>query len=208
MTDRDIQVFVGGTWRTDKAAEYAQAAECVGALVAEAGYSLACGPGTGIARHVIDGFRSVPSRAGMVRYYLPAQAYMVAVGEEIQDGYDEIVQTDLDYPMRNVYQISKSHGLIVISGGDGTLEEILPALIDYELPVAVLKGSGQAATALEALLEVFPMWRSSVLVGDDPAELARFVFERLPAQAGTALNLGAGLLGRANARGEAGEWCC
>jgi len=42
--------------------------------------------------------------------------------------------------MRNVYQISKSYGLIVISGGDGTLEEILPAIIDYELPVAVLKG--------------------------------------------------------------------
>ena len=187
MADRDVQVFVGGTWRSDKAAVYAEAAECVGALIAEAGYSLACGPGTGIARHAIDGFRSVPSRAGMVRYYLPGRAHMAAVGEEVQDGYDEIVETDLDYPMRNVFQISKSHGLIVISGGDGTLEEILPALIDYELPVAVLKGSGQAATALEALLEVFPGWRSSVLVGDDPAELARFVFERLPVRASASL---------------------
>jgi uncharacterized protein (TIGR00725 family) len=188
LADSDVQVFVGGTWRPDKAAKYAQAAECVGALIAKAGYSLACGPGTGIARHAIDGFRSVPARVGVVRYYLPAQAYMAAVGEEVQGGYDEVVETDLDYPMRNVFQISKSHGLIVISGGDGTLEEILPALIDYGLPVAVLKGSGQAATALEALLEVFPGWRSSVLVGEDPAELARFVFDRLPV--GTSASLG------------------
>jgi uncharacterized protein (TIGR00725 family) len=183
LTDSDVQVFVGGTWSSTKAAKYAQAAERVGALIAEAGHSLACGPGTGIARHAIDGFRSVPARAGMVRYYLPGQAHMAAVGEVVQEGADDIVQTDLDYPMRNVYQISKSHGLIVITGGDGTLEEILPALVDYELPVAVLRGSGQAATALEALLGVFPGWRSSVLVGDDPAELARFVLERLPARA-------------------------
>jgi len=175
-----MQVFVSGTWRNDKAARYAEAAASVGALIAAAGYSLACGPGTGIARHVIDGFRSVSPRAGMVRYYLPAESHMVAVGEEIQDGYDEIIQTNLDYPMRNVYQVGKSHGLIVISGGDGTLEEILPALIDYRLPVAVLKDSGQAAAGLEALLDVFPLWRANVCIANDPGELVRFVFERLP----------------------------
>jgi uncharacterized protein (TIGR00725 family) len=179
LTDRDVQVFVSGTWRSDKAARYSEAAMSVGALIAEAGYSLACGPGTGIARHVIDGFRSVSPRAGVVRFYLPAPSYMTAVGEEIADGSDEIIQTDLDYPMRNVYQVSKSHGLIVISGGDGTLEEILPALIDYKLPVAALKGSGQAATALEALLDVFPSWRANVHIGEDPHGLAGFVFERL-----------------------------
>jgi uncharacterized protein (TIGR00725 family) len=180
LTNSDVQVFVSGTWRDDKAARYAEAAASVGALIAEAGYSLACGPGTGIARHVIDGFRSVSPRAGVVRYYLPAESHMIAVGEEIQGGYDEIIHTDLDYPMRNVYQVGRSHGLIVISGGDGTLEEILPALIDYRLPVAVLKDSGQAATGLEALLDVFPLWRANVCIADDPAELVRFVFERLP----------------------------
>jgi hypothetical protein len=72
---------------------------------------------------------------------------MRAVGEEVEPGYDEIIQTDLDYPMRNVYQVSRSNGLIAITGGDGTLEELLPALIDYDLPVSILKGSGQAASA-------------------------------------------------------------
>src|SRR6266487_4333780 len=123
LTDRDSQIFVSGTWRADKAAKHAQAAACVGRLIAEAGYSLACGPGTGIARYVIDGFRAVPTRKGVVRYYLPAESHMVNVGEEIQEGSDEIVKTDLDYPMRNVFQISQSRGLIVVTGGDGTLEE-------------------------------------------------------------------------------------
>jgi predicted Rossmann-fold nucleotide-binding protein len=171
------QIFVSGTWRTDRAAEYASAATTVGALIAKAGYSLACGPGTGIARHAIDGFRSVTNRVGVVRYHLPARHHMEAVGEEVLPGYDEIEQTELDYPMRNVYQVSKSAGLIAISGGDGTLEEILPALIDYQLPVAVLKGAGQAATALEVLLGVFPEWQPYVLIGDDPEQLADFVLK-------------------------------
>jgi len=175
-----MQVFVSGTWRNDKAARYTEAAASVGTLIATAGYSLACGPGTGIARHVIDGFRSVSPRAGVVRYYLPAESHMVAVGEEIQGGYDQIIRTDFDYPMRNVYQVGQSHGLIVISGGDGTLEETLPSLINYRLPVAALKGSGQAVAALEALLDVFPLWRANVHIDDDPSELVRFVFERLP----------------------------
>ncbi len=102
---------------------------------------------------------------------------MDAVGEQVQPGYDEIDQTDFDYPMRNVYQVSKSSGLIAISGGNGTLEEILPALIDYEIPVAVLKGSGQAAAAIEVLLGVFPDWQRNVLLGDDPAQLAAFVLD-------------------------------
>lgn len=183
LTDRNSQIFVAGTWNSEKAAKYAQVAARIGELIALEGYSLACGPGTGISRHVIDGFRSVTSRTGVVRYYLPAETYMAAVGEEVQPGYDEIVQTDLDYPMRNVYQIGKSSGLIVVTGGDGTLEEILPALIDYNLPVSVLKGSGQAAVAIEALLDVFPVWQASVLVGDSPDDLTRFVFDRLPSRA-------------------------
>jgi predicted Rossmann-fold nucleotide-binding protein len=174
----DSQIFVSGTWRSDKAAKHADTAHRVGQLIAEAGYSLGCGPGTGIARHAIDGFRSVPDRAGKVRYYLPAEHHMKAVGEEIEPGADEIIQTDLDYPMRNVHQIGQSVGLIVITGGDGALEEILPALADYDVPVSTLRGSGQAAVALEALVQIFPEWSPHVLISDDPADLVTFVLRR------------------------------
>lgn len=181
----DAQIFVSGTWRSDKAANYADAARRVGLLIAEAGYSLGCGPGTGIARHAIDGFRSVPDRTGKVRYFLPAEHYMQAVGEEVQPGADEIIQTDLDYPMRNVRQISKSIGLVIITGGDGALEEILPALADYDLPVSALRGSGQAAIALEALVQIFPEWAPNVLVGDQPEDLVTFVLDRSSRHAAT-----------------------
>ena len=174
----DSQIFVSGTWRSDKADKYADAARRVGQLIAEAGYSLGCGPGTGIARHAIDGFRSVPHRTGKVRYYLPAETHMRAVGEEVEPGADEIIQTDFDYPMRNVHQISKSVGLIVISGGDGALEEVLPALADYDLPVSALRGSGQAALALEALVQVFPEWAASILIAAEPDNLVSFVLGR------------------------------
>jgi uncharacterized protein (TIGR00725 family) len=168
------QIFVSGTWRADKAAAHVDSAFRVGQLLAEEGYSLACGPGTGIARHAIDGFRSVPHRAGKVRYFLPDATHMLAVGEEIQPGADEVVQTDFDYPMRNVHQISKSVGLIVITGGDGTLEEILPALADYNLPVSAQRGTGQAVQALEYLIGLFPDWAPSVLIADNPEELVKF----------------------------------
>lgn len=114
-------------------------------------------------------------RTGKVRYFLPAETHMNDVGEEIEEGADEIIQTDFDYPMRNVYQVSKSAGLIAITGGDGTLEEMLPALIDYDLPVSAFKGSGQAAVALGALVEIFPEWSSKVLITEEPDDLVHFV---------------------------------
>lgn len=171
-------IFVSGTWRANKAAPHSAAAHRVGQRIAEAGCSLGCGPGTGIARHAIDGFRSVSNRVGRVYYYLPDEAHMLAVGEEVEPGADEIVRTDLDYPMRNVYQIGQSAGLIVITGGDGALEEIVPALADYGLPVAALRGSGQAADALQALVRVFPEWEPNILLDDNPDELADFVLAR------------------------------
>lgn len=178
------QVFVAGTWSDTKAEPFAAVAHRVGRLLAEAGVDLACGPGTGIAGHVVAGYRSVAGRAGKVRYYLPTETAMRAAGEEVRPGADEIEQTDLDYPMRNVYQVSRSQGLVVLGGGDGTLEEIITAIVDYHLPVAVLQGSGKAPDALERLLDVFPDWRDGVLFGDDPDKLVGFVMGRMHKAAG------------------------
>lgn len=96
---------------------------------------------------------------------------MVAVGEKVEPGADDIVTTRFDYPMRNVFQVSQCIGLFVITGGDGTLEEILPAVIDYGVPVAIVRGSGSAATAVEALLEIYPDWSSLVAIGDSVDDL-------------------------------------
>jgi predicted Rossmann-fold nucleotide-binding protein len=168
---RRRQVFVSGTWSAEKAAPYASDARRLGVLIAESGYDLATGPGTGIAGLVIDGFRSVKT-SGRVRFYLPAREAMERVGEAIERTADETVETTFDYPMRNVFQVSESAGLFVITGGDGTLEEILPALIDYNLPVAVVADSGNAARAVSLLANaLFPEWKKLLNISDDVTSL-------------------------------------
>ncbi len=173
-----MQVFVSGTWSEAKAAPYIEQARELGEAIAGAALDLACGPGTGIARHVIDGYRACSPR-GVVRYYLPLQTVMAAVGETVEDGADEIVQTDFDYPMRNVFQVKQSQGLFVLTGGDGTLEEILPAIIDYALPVAIVDGAGSASLAMRALLELYPEWASFLMFGPDTRSLINSWLERV-----------------------------
>ncbi|MGH3772815.1 MAG: hypothetical protein ACRDRW_15725 [Pseudonocardiaceae bacterium] len=170
--DAVTQIFVCGTWRSARAAEYGEQGRSLGQFLARAGVDLACGPGTGIARHVIDGYRAEPKR-GRVRYYLPLRAEMEKVGETVEDGADEIVETDFDYPMRNVWQVKQSHGVFVLTGDEGTLEEVLTAVIDYGLPVAVVDGAGAASTALRKLVEVYPWWKDLLRIGPDVQSLAQ-----------------------------------
>lgn len=173
-----MQVFVAGTWKPERAAPYREQALLLGSALAAAGLDLACGPGTGIARHVIDGYRSVAPR-GSVRYYLPSPEAMAAAGESVADGADEIEETGLDYPMRNVHQVSRSSGLFVLTGGDGALQEILAALIDYRQPVAIVRGAGSAALAVERLLGVYPEWEGQLLLGPDVQALLGPFVERV-----------------------------
>jgi predicted Rossmann-fold nucleotide-binding protein len=148
----------------------ADQAKELGKAIATAGLDLACGPGTGITRHVIDAYRACSAR-GTVRFYLPLQSEMEAVGEPVEPGADSLVQTEFDYPMRNVYQVKQSQGLFVLTGGDGSLEEILPAVIDYGLPVAIVDGAGSAARAMRALLDIYPEWSTLVTFGTDVGTL-------------------------------------
>jgi uncharacterized protein (TIGR00725 family) len=161
-----MQIFVSGTWKPEKAQPYRDQARQLGQDIAAAGFDLGCGPGTGIARYVIEGFRAAQP-SGLVRFYLPTADDMAAAGEAVQVTADEIEHTGLDYPMRNVLQVKRSDGLFVLTGGDGALEEILPAVIDYDVPVAIVAGAGTAAAAVTALLDIYPDWRRLVTLGPD-----------------------------------------
>lgn len=173
-----VQIFVSGTWKSDKAARYRAQGLLLGQRLALAGHDLACGPGTGVARHVIDGYRSVAER-GRVRYYLPDAASMREAGEAVEEGADDIEHTEFDYPMRNTYQVSRCQGLFVLTGGDGTLEEILPAIIDYGQPVAIVEGAGTAARAMRLLIDIYPAWTDQVLFGGDVAALIEPFLDRV-----------------------------
>jgi len=179
-----VQIFVSGTWSSEKARPYATQGVELGARIAAAGFDLTCGPGTGIARHVIDGYRRSPTK-GKVRYYLPDESHMRAVGEEVMPGADEIEHTGLDYPMRNVLQVKRSDGLFVLTGGDGALEEVIAAVVDYRVPVAVVADAGTAATAVTALLEIYPAWSALVEFGADVASLVDPFLARVGAASGS-----------------------
>jgi predicted Rossmann-fold nucleotide-binding protein len=180
--DLPVQIFVSGTWNPEKARPYSAQAVELGARIAAGGFDLACGPGTGIARFVIDGFRQTPG-GGKVRYYLPTEADMRAVGEEVMPGADEIEQTGLDYPMRNLLQVKRSDGLFVLTGGDGALEEVIAAVVDYRVPVAIVAGAGSVAAAVTGLLEIYPAWRGLVEFGPDVASLVDPFLTRVGASA-------------------------
>ena len=107
---------------------------------------------------------------------------MRAAGEVVEDGADDIVRTEFDYALRNTYQISQCEGLFVLTGGDGALEEILPAVIDYDQPVAVVEGAGTASLAVRALLEIYPEWRKNLVVGPHVDVLIDPFLERLSAR--------------------------
>ena len=184
-----MQIFVSGTWDAQRARPFRAQALELGARIAEGGFDLACGPGTGIARHVIDGFRELPTR-GKVRYFLPDEADMRAVGEEVMPGADEIERTGLDYPMRNLLQVKCSDGLFVLTGGDGALEEVIAAVVDYRVPVAIVAGSGSAASAVTVLLEVYPAWRELVEFGPDVTSLIDPFLERVRAASAARADIG------------------
>jgi predicted Rossmann-fold nucleotide-binding protein len=173
-----MQVFVAGTWSEQKAEPFASKGFLLGRYIASRGYDLACGPGTGMSKYVIEGFRSVCS-LGKVRFYLPTPEEMEKVGETVGAEADEVIKTGLDYPLRNIFQIRASDALCIITGGDGTLEEAIVALADYKIPVAALKGSGTAVTALEALLKIFPSWQEGLIIDEDISKLLDFIDARL-----------------------------
>lgn len=165
-----MQVFVAGTWSSEKAVPFSQEGVLIGKEIAIRGYDLACGPGTGMAKHIIEGYRSIIPR-GKVRFYLPKISEMEKVGEVIGEGADETIETDLDYPLRNIYQIRESDALFIITGGDGTLEEAIVALADYQLPVAALENSGSAVKALSLLLDIYPSWKTLLKINNNILDL-------------------------------------
>ncbi len=129
-----MKIFVAGTWSKKKAEKYSEVAFSLGKQIAERGHDLGCGPGTGIAEFVVAGFRSVEGRKGRITFHLPSRHEMEKVGEIVGEGADITIETDLDYPMRNIFQIRASEALFILTGGDGTLEEAICLLLHTETP--------------------------------------------------------------------------
>jgi len=151
-TDGRPTIFVCGSWQPEKAIGICTESRKLGQLLAEAGFDLTIGPGTGVARFVIDGYRSVEKR-GKIIFYLPKESEMERVGELMEEGADEVIKTELDYPLRNIVQVKESQAVVAIGGGAGTVTEVVTSALDYNKPTVILEG-GEAYKAVSNLTEL------------------------------------------------------
>lgn len=168
------KIFVSGSWRQEEGRLYAEVAFKLGKLLAENGFDLVIGPGTGVARSVIDGYRSVKER-GEITFYLPKLKEMKRVGEEMEEGADRVVVTEQDYPTRNLIMIRKSDAVVAIDGFAGTLSEIIAAVLDYHKPTAALEDSGEAIRASKLLTHI----QSHIFYSKSIEEIVGYIKEEL-----------------------------
>jgi len=68
---------------------------------------------------------------------------MKEVGEEIMIEPDTPIFTKQDYPIRNLLQVKGSDAVIGVTGGSGTLTELIASINDYKLPTSFYEGSSQ-----------------------------------------------------------------
>ncbi|MDP2671670.1 MAG: hypothetical protein Q8P13_04415 [bacterium] len=165
-----MKVLVCGSWENHKANLFAKESRLLGKLLAESGFDVVLGSGTGVARFVLEGFNSVPSHGKSI-FYLPDLIEMKRVGEELAQGADIVVQTGVDYPSRNLIQIKLCDALAVIGGADATVSEIINAILDYKKPVAVLDKSGPVS----AIVRMLPKTGSKVFLAKSVKNMLEFL---------------------------------
>ncbi|MEA3248535.1 MAG: hypothetical protein U9Q73_02405 [Nanoarchaeota archaeon] len=131
-----MKILVIGTWQKEKALKFKDEAELVGKILAERGYILISGAGTGVSEIVVNSYRENEG----IEYiaYIPSIKEMEKVGEKIGPEPDTIIKTELEYPERDVKLVKESDAVLAINGGLGTLTEMVHAIKDYGKKVSVI----------------------------------------------------------------------
>ncbi|MCK4521646.1 MAG: LOG family protein [Nanoarchaeota archaeon] len=129
-------ITISGTSREKEAKSCKRLARELGKLIAERGYILISGGGTGLSKLVVESYH----KHGGKKYiaYLPSIKAMRIVGEKIGPKPDKIIRLNCDYPERNLIMIRNSQALIAMHGGLGTLAELVHAAKDYQIPAVVI----------------------------------------------------------------------
>lgn len=129
-----------GTWQDFKAAPYKKILEDFGATAAKDGWRIVCGAGsTGIFPIALDAYKK--NNGKKITVFLPKLSTMKRVGEKKYLGADSYVATNAAYPIRNALMVDKADALVVISGGLGSLGEIIAGAKDFGKPVFIYNSS-------------------------------------------------------------------
>ncbi len=145
-----MKILICGSWESAKASVLGRESKELGKRLAEAGFDVVLGSGTGVAKYVLEGFNSTLLRGKSI-FYLPDLKEMKRVGEEMGEGADLVIQTAEDYPSRNLTQIKVADALAVVGGADATVSEIINAVMDYHKPVVVLDRTGPVVDIVRLL---------------------------------------------------------
>ena len=134
-----MKVLVNGSWNEKKSRKYESQAEELGYLLAERGHILVASPSSGIQGLVAQAYKSSGGQH-FIGFY-PDLNIMNQMKEKVLVEPDEKIMTGQCYPIRNIMQIKDSDAVITITGGAGTLTEVIAAVKDYNLPVSYFSGS-------------------------------------------------------------------
>jgi len=146
-----MKILVLGTWEKQKALSCKDEASEVGKLLAVKGHTIISGGGTGVSEIVVNSYKE--NKGENYTAYLPSRKEMERVGEKLGPEPDKIIQTDLDYPERNIKMVRECDGVISLHGGLGTLTEIIHAVKDYNKKVSVID-TGEFASLIRSIPEL------------------------------------------------------
>lgn len=127
------------------------------------GHILVSGAGTGVSELVVNSYKKNKGKQYIA--YLTSKSEREKVGEEIGPEPDKVIETNLDYPGRNVKMIKEGDAMLALHGGLGTLAEIIEAVKDYNKKVSVID-FGDLANWIRAIPEL----HKKVLITKDVKE--------------------------------------
>jgi len=134
-----MKILVVGSWHPEKIEKYISQAKELGMLLAERGHILVASPGSGFQGLVAKAYKQ-NNGSEFIAYY-PELKLMRKFGENVLIEPNTKIYTKQDYPTRNLLQIKGSDAVIGITGGLGTLTELIASIHDYKLPTSFYKGS-------------------------------------------------------------------
>ena len=165
-----MKVLVVGTWNTQKSQKYSLQAQELGLELAKRKHVLVASPSSGFQGLVAEAYKK-NGGSEFIGYY-PELKLMKEVGEEVLIQPDTPIYTGQDYPIRNILQVRDSDAVIGITGGAGTLTELIASINDYELPTAFYQGSSPVVSGFR---DIEPYFAKRLEYGNDIGKLLDYL---------------------------------
>ena len=165
-----MKILVVGSWNPEKSREYINQANELGYELAQRGHILIASPSSGFQALVAKAYKQ--NNGSEFVGYFPKLKLMKEVGEKVLIQPDTSILTNKDYPIRNLLQIKGSDAVIGITGGLGTLTELIASIKDYNLPTSFYEGS---SPVIDSVIKVEKDFAKNLKCGNNICELLDYL---------------------------------